>query len=378
MVTGMDWEKIEFFNHAQFDLSGLENHLSRKEFLAGSTIIDSSIRNTKLYILKHGYCTVNKGELVLHTINPNQIFGEISSLLLLPVNADIVAKTDCTTFELDVASLEKGTASKILLSNLKLLAGREVANKLNQSNQGYALKLKKENEELKEKRRYSILFTQLFTGISIYTFCLDIIRRFESKLPSNTIISSIIILIFALLLLYLIIKSKLPLKSYGITLVNWKYNVFQSFLYSLPILVLAFMGKYIWMKYDTTGQVKLFQPEAIFTSPTDFNYTFYVGAIIAYCILSIIQEFIGRCGIHATLRNYYLSDENPSEWKGIIVSSIMFMATHAHLGAMFSALVFLPGVFWAWMFTKQNSIVGPAFSHCIIGVFIVFILGIPV
>lgn len=373
----IDWEKVEFFKNAEFDLSGLENYFITKNFIQGEIIIDSNVKNSKLYILLSGHCTVNKGELVLHTIKPNHIFGEISSLLLLPVNADIQAKTDCSTLELDVQRMENDATAKSLLSNLKLLAGREVANKLNQSNQGYALKLKKENEDLKEKRRYSILFTQLFTGISIYTFCLDIIRRYESKLPSNTIISSIIILIFALLLLYLIIKSKLPLKSYGITLENWKSNLLYSFLYSLPILILAFIGKYCWMKYDTTGTVKLFQPEAVFTKPEDFNFTFYSVAIIAYCLLSIVQEFIGRCGIHATLRNYYLSDENPSEWKGIIVSSIMFMATHAHLGALFSALVFLPGVFWAWIFTKQNSIVGPAFSHCIIGVFIVFILGIP-
>lgn len=267
--------------------------------------------------------------------------------------------------------------SENLLHDLTTMVAKEVAFKLNTSNQGYAQKLKKENEDLKEKRRYSILFTQIFTCISLYAFCLDLIRRFEHRLPSNTIISGIIILVFAILLLYLLVKSNLPLESYGITFKNWKSNLLIAFLYSIPFLVIIFSIKFIWVYFDTSGSVQLFQPEAIFTKPEDFNLKFYIGAIIAYCALSITQEFIGRCGIHATLRNFYLSDENPSEWKGIIVSSILFMATHAHLGALFSALVFLPGVFWAWLFTKQNSIVGPAFSHCIIGVFAIFILGFP-
>jgi membrane protease YdiL (CAAX protease family) len=271
-----------------------------------------------------------------------------------------------------------------LENKLLRFATRSLTQKIQASNTRIVSALETRVKNLEERRRQSIFMTQIFIGLALYLFGLNAVQPLNQILPANTIISGTVIIGFLFATLYSIRKSKAPPELYGLHLKTWKRDLNQSLLWSSPLLIMAVAFKYIWAEQDTTGLVKFIQPEAIFSDPSQFSWTAWGAAASAYIVLSIAQEVIGRSGIQTTL-SFLFSEDNPSaetkkrtETKAIWVSSLLFSATHTHLGATFSALVFIPGLFWAWMYSRQGSIVGTCLSHCLLGLVLVFILGLPV
>jgi membrane protease YdiL (CAAX protease family) len=62
----------------------------------------------------------------------------------------------------------------------------------------------------------------------------------------------------------------------------------------------------------------------------------------------------------------------------ILLSNLLFSATHLHISLTLALLVFPMGVFWGWIFARQGSLVGSSVSHAIIGVFGLFVVGFPI
>jgi hypothetical protein len=60
----------------------------------------------------------------------------------------------------------------------------------------------------------------------------------------------------------------------------------------------------------------------------------------------------------------------------IVLSNILFAGGHSHISFGFALSVFVPGIFWGWLFAKQNSLIGVSVSHVLIGVWGAFIVGI--
>lgn len=104
MLSSIQWEEIDFFRNIHIDFDELSDNFILRKTYAGETIIKDQSINTKFYLIRSGTFTVNKGELVLITLGPNKVFGEISSMLSLQTNADVICKTDGEVYVLDSES----------------------------------------------------------------------------------------------------------------------------------------------------------------------------------------------------------------------------------------------------------------------------------
>jgi membrane protease YdiL (CAAX protease family) len=89
-----------------------------------------------------------------------------------------------------------------------------------------------------------------------------------------------------------------------------------------------------------------------------------------------VQEFIARGVIISTILNF-LEGVKHSGLGAIIMSSMLFSAQHLHLPSIaFAVLVFIPGIFWGWLFVRHRSILGVSISHIITGIWAIQILGL--
>jgi len=168
-------------------------------------------------------------------------------------------------------------------------------------------------------------------------------------------------------------KSGYPLKTFGLTLDNWKKVVRDSFLMTLPLLAgIALLKAYVlYMNPDIDDRVfsilDVFEGERV-------DLTFYLyGA--AYALFCPVQEFISRSGIQSALQNF-LPASKSRVWIAIILSNLMFSTAHSHLNLTFALLTFFPGLFWGWMYARQGSLLGASVSHIMVGLWIFFIVGI--
>ncbi len=93
---------------------------------------------------------------------------------------------------------------------------------------------------------------------------------------------------------------------------------------------------------------------------------------------SFLEEYYWRWFVFGQLRRLV------PLWPAIVVSSLGFMAHHVlvlslYFGwwtwptLLFSAAVAVGGAFWAWLYDRSGSLVGPWFSHLVIDAGIFFI-----
>jgi hypothetical protein len=116
----------------------------------------------------------------------------------------------------------------------------------------------------------------------------------------------------------------------------------------------------------------------LFTLPllNTSNIRVSVLLVFVYCIFIVVQEFIARGVIISTILNF-LEGVKHSRLGAIIMSSMLFSAQHLHLPSIaFAVLVFIPGIFWGWLFVRHRSILGVSISHIIIGIWTIQILGL--
>ncbi len=49
---------------------------------------------------------------------------------------------------------------------------------------------------------------------------------------------------------------------------------------------------------------------------------------------------------------------------------------HIHLSAVLAYVVFIPSLFWGWLYNREPTLIGPVISHLMIGTWAIFVLGI--
>jgi membrane protease YdiL (CAAX protease family) len=96
--------------------------------------------------------------------------------------------------------------------------------------------------------------------------------------------------------------------------------------------------------------------------------------MVIYSIFVNFQEYISRGILQSSLQDF-LNYKHKNLFANLLTSSI-FSASHIHLSAGLAYLVFLPSLFWGWLYYRQRSLIGPIVSHILIGWWAIFVLGI--
>jgi membrane protease YdiL (CAAX protease family) len=88
-------------------------------------------------------------------------------------------------------------------------------------------------------------------------------------------------------------------------------------------------------------------------------------AYLLYALLSPVQEFVARGLMQGALSKMLTGTFVPL--KSVLVANAVFSISHQHLGLAYSLAVFVPGLFWGWLYHRQGSLLGVSISHVIIG-----------
>jgi membrane protease YdiL (CAAX protease family) len=164
---------------------------------------------------------------------------------------------------------------------------------------------------------------------------------------------------------------------FGLTLQNWQKKSLQAIVYTLPLMLF-----FLAVKVDVVFFSENVRHVALFSGPSEFSINgefaplFYTLTLIAYALFSPVQELITRCALQTTFFLFLPGSEVFRKWNAIILSNLIFSAVHSHMSLTFAVVAFLPGLFWGWLFHKQRSLIGVSISHILLGVWVLFILGV--
>ncbi len=234
--------------------------------------------------------------------------------------------------------------------------------------------------EKKLRRNLSRYFSVIAICLCFYILILDNVKDLNITSSAATYTTTGLTGIFALAIVYLMAKSGYKLSAFGFTLRNWRQSVTEGILFTLPLLALAFLIKYLLIHYVSAyhglplieldkGVVK-----AHLEGTTEGRTVWLETLFLYVLIIAPLQEFMVRCGLQKAL-TIFLSGKH-KVFFAILVSCIIFSTVHSAYPPLMIILSFIGGLFWGWLFYRHNTVIGAAISHGLVGVCLFWVLGL--
>lgn len=357
-------------------IAELESLADRKTVSAGQTILREGERSTQFFLIRKGEVRIVKEELGVEVarLGAGDNFGVMAAIDRAPRSASAIATTEVdllvfTVEDLEVLSKGAGeTAYAKLLGNALRIQNRQ----LRSTTEARVDALERELAESKAREGLAAFLTNVVAIMCAYGACLRIGLWLAARgWPSAPF--TVAILVFYVAVLGIMVKrSGQPLAVYGVTVSGWKGHVREALVWSALFLLAVTLLKGIAIHV-----VPSWRTARLFDWPgwSGMSGATAAALLAVYVLFVPMQEFVARGALQGSMQVYLPGKQAPL--KANLVANLMFSATHLHLSPAFAAAVFAPGLLWGVLFARQRSLVGPTVSHVLIGLYVVFLLGLP-
>jgi membrane protease YdiL (CAAX protease family) len=384
------WRLIR--DHSVFDRIGDDEltrilpHFRLVQLEANQTFIEEGQETDDLYLVLRGTLEVTKkadetgdpvvvGEIdrrfTIARLTTGDTIGELSFIKGTPRSATVRSESPTVLLGLGPRGLslieaEYPRASSALMKNILGYVGNRLIQ--TSTNQVHALKVELHNSILSSKS--NLFFSYVIGLLCVYNLAIHLITNLSSDPDRASLISVIIILLFSAVLILMIQQSRLPVRIFGLTTRNWKPAVTESMIWTVGIIAVMVIIKWVLItNVDRYRHLPLF----------DFDPSAQQGSMalnfLLYGLHSPIQEFIARGVLQGSLQHFYTGRN--IRFRAIIVSNALFSATHVHLmSGLLAVIVFVPGLFWGWLYSRQENLIGVSISHMLIGWTALFFLNL--
>lgn len=354
----------------------LQSYVSLGTFKVGEVLITEGQIHECFYVILNGKVSITRRDqgrdtqVPLTSVGAGAVVGESSALLSRPAIAGVRAESELLTGMLDVTGLRESQGGADIWSSLLEGVARELATKLEEAGDRTVSHYRWQLKQLSEKRAASRFTLQTLVSLGLYALLSSVVMDLEQSLVMHLSAMTLLTLFCALATWRFMKGSSLAPAEFGISLEGWKERCFEALSFSVPVVVALLLVK---EALKSVPSLVLFMPLPAQSAPGQM--VILIGLL---ALLSVAQEFVVRCGIQGSLQVFYSEDRLAFPWKAILVSNLLFAGTYAHLGPFWVLITFLPGLFWGWLFARQNSLLAVALSHFLIAGVSLMLFGFPV
>jgi CRP-like cAMP-binding protein/membrane protease YdiL (CAAX protease family) len=357
-------------------LGRLVQQVGRRLHLApGEDLITEGDLADTIYFVESGSFEVRKrselggGDHRIGSTHAGAVVGEVALLDQGLRSATVRALEDSVVLALRVGDLERSDEAHSPATSMRLNLAREMAGRVRATTENAVRHL--EERLLEEQKRVEMgrFMCRVLIGTCLYMFALAMVEPLKVLVPDSTVISMVILLGFALGLYLNIRTSMFPLSAYGFTLTNWRPALGEAILFSLPILTLIVLLKWVLIQWAPAFAD---QPLFDFYSYSGLSVAGTLAVVAAYSLFVPVQEMVARSGIQSALMMFLRPRFRVT--MSIFMSTLLFSATHLHTGAAVALMVFPVGLFWGWLYSRHPTLIGVVASHLLIGIWTVFVV----
>ena len=362
-------------------LAGLLRDAGRRiRLAAGEDLIVEGEPADALYFVESGRFEVRKRGTqgdethVIGETPAGAVVGEVALLDRGTRSATVRALEDSEVLALRIGILPVG-ADEVLYpaTQMRLNLAREMARRVRHSTESTVHHLERSLLEAETRAEMGRFMSRVLTGTCLYMFALALMQPLKGMVADSTVISEVILLCFAGALFVNIRTSMFPISAYGFNLQGWRPAVREAALFSLPVLALIVLMK--WVLIQTLPELSG-APLFGWYGHSSLGPGATLAVLVAYGLFVPVQEMVARSGIQSSFMMFLRSRRK--EAMSIFMSTLLFSATHLHTSAIFAALAFPVGLFWGWLYSRNPTLVGVIFSHLVIGIWAVFVVSFPI
>lgn len=346
--------------------------IHQETFLAHAVIFKEGDAQGDLYIIQEGTIEIFKRDeelgydCLLTKLNAGEWFGEMAYFEMASRSASARALEKTKVFILSLENLSNIKNDDSIYRKITANLTKKMSHRLRNTSVIAVQALKQELRIAQTHAQMAELIIYLFVLFSLYFYSFKIFNQYAPHSWMVEIIPSFLIICFGLNAVWMVKHSKYPLEFYGLLWKNWKYNIQEALLFSLPLMVGMILVKWFLItSVPTFKQLPLFSLQTSFLpflSPWWQTMVF----VVSYAILAPVQEFIVRGYLQSCLQNFFQTSNRVV--LAILTSNLLFGLFHGFKNLSFVAISFAYGVFWGWIYARQKSIVGPSVSHIVLGI----------
>jgi CRP/FNR family cyclic AMP-dependent transcriptional regulator len=304
----------------------------------------------------HPITTLKKGEIV----------GEFALIDQGKRSATVQASKIAHLRSLSFEDLKELAHSNQNFFSIYIKISENLTRKLRHTNDAifHAAKRELENSRIHEHMGRFLIYVIFL--LSLLTYVLPWLQK-EIEHVSNTSYVAIPMIVFLSIFVFELIKfSHFPLYVFGITMDGWKKALSEGILFSIPILALPVLVKWILIQFVPGWEGHpLFEPYATIQNPEDHNLIYWLIANLVYCAFVPVQELTARGLLQGLMEQFLVGKRRVLI--AIVLSNLMFSSLHVIFSAEVGFLVFCMGLYWGWMYHRTHNLIGVIISHCILG-----------
>lgn len=361
-----DWRGNAFLRKVPGHLlDRLEGYLTRRAHAPGEAILVEGDPSDRICLLTSGRVGIRQGpdRAPVGTVEAGSCFGEMGVLGGAPRSSSVIAETDAVVWSLSVDALRrfKAAAGVDLLALFLETHAAVLGDRLASTNDVAAQRLRERMEEYRIRVSFGRLFTNVVLMLFVYTSALGILREFSSAGGSSTLTTSALLVLMAAGAAWIMRTSGFPPATFGFTLARWQWVVWDSLAWSAAFCAAITAAKWALLSLaEGHGHLPLFKP---WTSPAGLGATLLAYGL--YVVLSPVQELVARGLLQGSLQKMFTGAFVPL--RASLVANAVFSVSHQHLGLGYALAVFVPGLFWGWLYHRHGSLLGVSLSHIVIG-----------
>ena len=167
--------------------------------------------------------------------------------------------------------------------------------------------------------------------------------------------------------------------TFGLTLMNWRRSVQESILFTMPVLGLITLLKYLLIVVVPRHEdLKLFNPLAGVRADPESGESallIWLGTALVYAFVVVpIQELIARGALQGALERFLVYKRK--SLVAILISNLLFATAHLFMSPMIALLTVVPGLYFGWLYARHRTLVGPCIAHFLVGFWTLSVLGL--
>lgn len=360
------WRQNLFLAHVPSEMvDQLGDLLARNAFAAGEDILVEGALADRVFLLTAGRVGIYKGAegTRLGSVEAGTSFGEMGVLSGAPRSATVTAETDVVVWSITQAAFETFRArTGVDLFALSMRShADELGDRLNRVSDVAAQWQRDRMEQYRIRVSFGTLFTHVILMMFVYTSALGVLREFSTGASSSTLTTSALLILMAMGAAWIMKGSGFPPQTFGFTLARWRWVLVDSIVWSAAFCAVMTLSKAALLHWSPAhAGMAMFKP---WVSPAGALATLLAYGL--YVVLTPVQEFVARGLMQGALTRMLTGRLVPLQ--AILVSNAVFSVSHQHLGLGYALAVFVPGLFWGWLYHRHGSLLGVCVSHVVIG-----------